>query len=241
MSNIYLLRHGKVNGPAALYGKTDIQVSPTINNDMLSQLMNNQHKFTHIVTSPLKRCAELAQDFAKKTDKPIEIIADLQEMNFGDYDGLAFDDIPYTDSSSRANVSYKVGDKIDVENQPWTHLERFWQNPAEYSLPNAESLNDFYLRVKNAWQQLLTNYADDNILLVTHGGVVRMILAQVLGLDWRNEKLFNQLQVCNASATHITSNSLTHLDNADTDHERELYNVQVQNIAMPLSCLVLAK
>jgi len=236
VGNIYLLRHGKVNGPAALYGQTDIGVSTTLNNDMLCLLMKNQDKFSHLVTSPLKRCAELAQRFTKETNKPLEIVTNLQEMNFGDYDGLAFDDIPYTDLSS----SNSVCDKTDEQNQPWRHLERFWQNPAEYSLPNAEKLNDFYLRVEVAWLKLLTDYANENVLLVTHGGVVRMILAHVLDLDWKNEKIFNQLQVGNASVTHITSTSLAHLNDANSNEERASYNVQVKNIAMPLSCLLLA-
>ncbi|MFT5757491.1 MAG: alpha-ribazole phosphatase [Alteromonadaceae bacterium] len=234
MSNIYLLRHGKVNGRAALYGKTDIEVSLKIKNDMLNLLMKNQNKFSHIVTSPLKRCAELAHEFAKQADKPIDVITNLQEMNFGDYDGLAFDDIPYTDISSRSNISDDISDnindkvskKINDEAQTWIHLERFWHNPAEYSLPNAEKLNDFYLRVKNAWQQLLSDYTDENILLVTHGGVIRMILAQVLGLDWKNEKLFNQLHIANAT--------LTQLSNVSCNHKPYL---KVHAIALPLCAL----
>jgi alpha-ribazole phosphatase len=231
MGNIYLLRHGKVNGPAALYGKTDIEVSPTINNEMLSLLMHNQNVFSHIVTSPLKRCAELAHQFAVKADKPIEVITNLQEMNFGKYDGLAFDDIPYTDINSPSNISDSicdnVRDKIDDESQPWIQLERFWQDPAEYSLPDAEKLSDFYLRVKSAWQQLLSNHGNENILVITHGGVIRMILAQVLGLDWKNEKLFNQLHIANA-----TFSKLSHLRSNNKNH------VKIHTIALPLPALI---
>lgn len=220
MSHIYLLRHGKVNGPAALYGKTDIEVSSTIDNEILKTLINHQDKFTQVLTSPLKRCATLAQNFSQQIKKPITIIEDLQEINFGDYDGRAFDDIPYTDPS----IANTVGDDL----RPWTDLERFWQNPVKYPLPDAEKLNDFYLRIKHAWQALLTKYTDENILLITHGGVIRMILAEVLGLDWKNAKLFSQLQIGNASITHLSSN--INPMNSSND-------IKVHAIAMPLSGL----
>jgi len=212
MGNLYLLRHGKVNGPAALYGKTDIDVLPAINNEMLTSLLDNQARFSRILSSPLIRCQGLAQDFAKQTNKPITIIDALQEMHFGSYDGRAFDDIPYENTAKQS--------------QAWAHLERFWKNPAEFSLPESEKLSDFYYRVKNAWQQLLTNYKDDNILLITHGGVIRMILADILGLDWKNEKLFNQLHIGNASISKF-SNTPNNKDNF----------VKVHVIGMPLSCL----
>jgi alpha-ribazole phosphatase len=227
MSNIYLLRHGKVNGPAALYGNTDIDVSPATNNDMLNQLIENQHLFSQILTSPLIRCAGIAHNFATRVNKPIDVITNLQEMNFGDFDGLAFDDIAYTALIPPTNAASHSAINADDENQSWTHLTRFWQNPALYSLPNAEKLEDFYLRVKSAWQLLLTKHHNENILLVTHGGVIRMILAQVLGLDWKNEKLYNQLQIANATISQL---SHTICDNPEDA-------VKVHTIGLPLSYL----
>jgi len=219
MSNLYLLRHGKVNGPAALYGKTDIDVSSTINDKILKNLINHQNKFLQVITSPLKRCFTLAQNFSLQTGKPIKIINAMQEMDFGDYDGRAFDDIPYTDPN--------INNAVNCEQQPWADLEKFWQNPDECPLPNAERLGDFHHRIKQAWQTLLTNNADDDILLITHGGVIRMILAEVLGLDWKNEKIFNQLHIANASITHLSYTA----SNSKKDC------IKVHTIGMPLSGL----
>ncbi len=229
MSNIYLLRHGKVNGAAALYGKTDIDVSSTIDDEILKTLINRQDKFELVLTSPLKRCLSLAQNFSRETGKPIVLINAMQEMDFGEYDGRAFDDIPYIDPSCK--------DKGDSEQKPWADLEKFWQNPAEYSLPNAEQLSDFHQRVKHAWNTVLTKYKDENILLTTHGGVIRMILADVLDLNWKNAKLFNQLHIGNASITHIhTSTFDTNTSNTRALDTNNL-DIKVRAIGMPLSGL----
>ena len=55
-----------------------------------------------------------------------------------------------------------------------------------------------------------------------------MILAEVLGLDWKNAKLFSQLQIGNASITHLSSN--INPMNSSND-------IKVHAIAMPLSGL----
>lgn len=66
-TNIYLLRHGKVNGPPALYGQTDIDVTHNVNKKILAELntfqKNSTNKITHVVSSPFNVAIEWPNNF----------------------------------------------------------------------------------------------------------------------------------------------------------------------------------
>ncbi len=54
------------------------------------------------------------------------------------------------------------------------------------SYPNGESPNQFFNRIKNALIRLLEHNRNKKILLVTHGGVITVILCLVYGYDYTN-------------------------------------------------------
>lgn len=179
--NFYLLRHGKVEGEAALNGRTDRKVSSAMQKQICRALCKRNLSFEHIISSPLSRCADLA--LLLKKDQPgikLSIEAQLQEISFGTLDGKAFDSIK---------------DK-------WPLLDAFWQNPAKNTLPEAESLSYFRQRIVSAWSKIIAT-DHNNTLMITHGGVIRMILADALQLDWRNPAWHSSLAIANASITHI--------------------------------------
>lgn len=179
--NFYLLRHGKVNGEPALYGHTDVLVDSDKQQAICQAVLDLELPIKNLVSSPLKRCADLARLLNQSRPQwQLEIDDAFKEINFGCFDGVPFESL----------------------NQHWPQLEQFWQCPAQNPLPEAESLEDFYLRVTNGWQQLIRSSEHDT-LLICHGGTIRMILAYTLGLDWANAKLFSVMQIGNQSLTHI--------------------------------------
>lgn len=50
--------------------------------------------------------------------------------------------------------------------------------------PNGESPREFYVRVRNAFLKLLEENQSKKILLVTHGGVITIILAMINGYEY---------------------------------------------------------
>ncbi|MEL0608371.1 histidine phosphatase family protein [Vibrio echinoideorum] len=178
--NIYLLRHGKVEGKAALNGFSDVLVKPEMQQRICESLAEQNLSLDCVVTSPLRRCSDLANLYAKRKSLPLSVDLEFQEMNFGEVDGVAFDEL----------------------DDKWSMLETFWQDPANHQLSGAESLQNFHDRVTQGWSQLLT-HDSDNLLLVTHGGVIRMILAHCLDIEWKNPSLYSKLSIENASITHI--------------------------------------
>ena len=183
---IYLLRHGKVEGEPALYGSTDVLVSTEMIEQMEQALQEHALVFDEIVSSPLQRCSVLAEKIHAVDGTPIRTITGFQEMNFGFYDGKPFD---------------KLKDE-------WKVLADFWQDPARQPLPGSESIDGFKTRVVTSWNKLLQGYStleteNNAILLITHGGVIRVLLSHILGLDSSNPKLFSHLNIANASVTTI--------------------------------------
>ncbi|CAM3001527.1 alpha-ribazole phosphatase [Vibrio mytili] len=179
--NIYLVRHGKVNAAPGMHGQTDLKVDDKEQQRIAHAWKEYGLEVGAIISSPLSRCYDLAQMIGEQQLLPVVQDQDLQEMGFGDFDGVPF----------------------DMLTEKWKKLDAFWQAPAKHPLPNAERLDAFSLRVNNAWSRIV-NDASDNVLIVTHGGVIRMILAHVLELDWRNPKWYSTLAIGNGSMTHIT-------------------------------------
>jgi alpha-ribazole phosphatase/probable phosphoglycerate mutase len=233
---IDLIRHVKVAGEPALYGKTDVLPLLDENQQLLSQL-TNRASYDVIISSPKQRCRLLAQLLAKAMNKPLMLLKPLQEIDFGLYDGFPFDKI------SRKN---KVG--LDSEVVNWPLLEAFFQAPADVHLPEAESLVDFNQRVSTAWNNLLAQQYQSlcgdgtqvaglteldqsikrkvkRIAIITHGGVIRMILANILAVDWTGPHWYQNLNIAYGSLTTVTVTQ-------PFQHERLLQ--QVSNIAMPL-------
>lgn len=179
--NFYLLRHGKVDGEPALNGHTDRKVAPVIQQKISQALLNQQVPFEKIISSPLHRCADLAKRLKKEQPKiNLSFNDQIQEMSFGQLDGKAFETIK---------------DK-------WPLLEAFWHDPANNTLPQGETLTDFHQRIVSAWSKIIKT-ENKNTLIIAHGGVIRMILADTLQIDWKNPSWHANLAIGNASITHI--------------------------------------
>ena len=101
-------------------------------------------------------------------------------MDFGDFDGYSFDELQLH----------------------WQIVEKLWTSPSDHQLPNAESLSDFYSRVKQAWQMITRKY-QKNTLVVCHGGTIRMLLCLILQIDWRLSTMYSRLQIGHGSLTEI--------------------------------------
>ncbi|MCJ8321015.1 MAG: histidine phosphatase family protein [Colwellia sp.] len=226
MIEITLLRHAKVAGPAALYGKTNIEAQIIENQKIVNSFSNSEQAFDLVVSSPLQRCYLVAQQLSTELNVQLVCNEYFEEMNFGLIDGIPFEQL-VGDNASHVNAE-----------KYWSLLEMFWQNPAQTTLPLAESLAEFNQRVTKGWQllikQLIAQSAkEDNcgkkILLVCHGGVIRMILAHVLALDWQNANWYQGLSIDYASTSKIT---LTVLANHD-----EKSSLRVNYIGLPLSSM----
>jgi len=113
-----------------------------------------------ILASPLARCADFARALSRQEGIPLRLDARLQEMDFGAWEGQSAADLMARDAEA---------------------LGRFWSDPLANTPPGGEPLAQFADRALELWSELLTRPEGEALLVISHGGVIRVILSQVLG------------------------------------------------------------
>lgn len=122
---------------------------------------NNLAGWTQIISSPLQRCRAFAETVAQERGLPLKVETCWQEIDYGDWDGM-----PLPDWREQAAPMF----------------QEFRQDMARLVPPNGEDFISFKDRVLAAWQQLSVLPDGSHVLLITHGGVLRVILPTVLGM-----------------------------------------------------------
>jgi alpha-ribazole phosphatase/probable phosphoglycerate mutase len=117
--------------------------------------------WTEIVTSPQRRCSVLGEELAERLRIPLTVDVRLVEMNFGAWEGRAW---------------------IAIQEEDGGRLGAFFRDPRKYPPPDGERFATFERRVLAAWTAILRRERSAHVLVLTHGGTVRLILRQVLGL-----------------------------------------------------------
>ena len=153
---IHLLRHGETEGGPRYRGSTDDALTPRGWAQMWAAV--GDIGWDRIVASPLVRCAAFAQALAERRGIPLEIDARLREMHFGAWEGRT---------------------AVEIIAQDADALTRFWQDPAAYPPPDAEPLLAFQARVLQAWREIVRAGAAQRVLLVSHGGPIRVVLCDI--------------------------------------------------------------
>ena len=86
----------------------------------------------------------------------------------------------------------------DIQKKYPREWKDFFANPANTKIPQGESMNDVQKRTYPEVKRILDQYPEGNIAFVAHGGVIRVLICTMLGLDlnraWR-------IHVGNASVT----------------------------------------
>ncbi|MFK3974576.1 alpha-ribazole phosphatase family protein [Pseudomonas sp. NPDC087358] len=155
-----LLRHGETELGGGLRGSLDDALTDAGWQQMRAAVIE-AGPWDRIVSSPLQRCARFAEELAAQRSLPMSLDADLQELHFGDWEGIGTAQLMETDAEG---------------------LGRFWEDPYGFTPPNGEPVQAFSARVLGAVRRLRQAHAGERILVVCHGGVMRLLLAQARGL-----------------------------------------------------------
>ena len=158
--DIYLIRHTQTaTDPGLCYGQSDVALADSFA-DETTNLHDKLPEFDEdcsVFSSPLTRCLQLAQTISDT----VTTDARLQELNFGDWEGQRFDAI-----------------EADI-------LQHWTDNFVTAAPPNGENFEDLYRRAGDFWQDLLAVDAEQ-VLVITHAGVIRALLAHALNLPLAN-------------------------------------------------------
>ncbi len=167
VTTVDVIRHGEPLGGHKFRGHTDDVLSDLGWRQLWAQVPT-PCPWQAVVTSPLRRCAAFAEALASREGIPLQIVEDFREMSFGVWDGRAFDALQ--------------------REQP-AALSAYFRDPLNALPPGAELPMAVQARVVAAWTQLLTDYAGKTVLLVAHGGVIRLLFSHLLAMPlthlWR--------------------------------------------------------
>jgi alpha-ribazole phosphatase len=148
---IYLIRHTTPAVPQGLiYGRTDVPLADTFGQEKEAIMNRLPSRFDAVYTSPSARCALLATHISAD----FKADARLYEVNFGLWEG-------------------KTWDTIDQQ-----ALEAWMQDYVQACPPEGESMLQMNKRVLQFWQEL-RHQPHQSTAIVTHGGVIRLMLAAV--------------------------------------------------------------
>jgi probable phosphoglycerate mutase len=115
---------------------------------------------TEVLASPLPRAVETAEIIASALGMGVVRDPRLNDFDAGKWEGRGYDDIAATDE-----------------------YRRFIQNPIEQSIPGGERLTDVRDRIVSAVTQALTdNELGAHIIIVSHAGPLRVLLAHYFGM-----------------------------------------------------------
>jgi alpha-ribazole phosphatase len=155
---IYLVRHTTPSlSPGLIYGRLDVALEDTF----LAEFEIIKTKLPEnpdiIYSSPSTRCILLAQ----KINPAFRIDDRLTELDFGDWEGATWDTV------NEADLRIWMDDFVNVV------------------VPNGESMQQMSVRVLSFWAELIQS-GHKKLIVITHGGVIRLILAHLRNIELRN-------------------------------------------------------
>ena len=178
---VYLMRHGEVtNGAEKRYnGHIDVDITEKGVEQMhrLAGLLAGK-PIAAVYSSDLIRAVKGAEIISKSLGLTYTPLRSLRERSVGVWEGLTAGEI-----KGRYPEEYTAW-RADLLN---------------YRPPDGECLIDVQARILPAYQQLVAAHPDQEIAMLLHGGVNRVILADALGLDplnlFRIDQAFGALNI----------------------------------------------
>jgi len=168
MTTFWLIRHPQPESGAEgrCYGSLDWRLSePGLLQAHAIARKLQAEPLAAIYTSPRLRCRQAAEILAGERTCPLETMDVLRELDFGAFEGRRYEDIE----------------------QSHPTLYREWmENPTEVQFPGGECFRTMQLRVLAAAAELRARHSGTSVALVAHGGVIRIILAEALGIAPRH-------------------------------------------------------
>lgn len=161
-TTLYLMRHGECEGGNLLRGHSDQPLTEIGFAQMQLAYAKLPQAVDRVISSPLKRCRVFAEHLTAKNQVKVALDAGLKEIYFGRWDGQPIPEL-HADHGEE--------------------LSAYWRDPWANSLPEGEPMAEFEQRVDEVVEQLVHQHCGEALLLLTHGGVIRHLMAKALGVE----------------------------------------------------------
>lgn len=150
---ILIIRHGQTdwNIQGKIQGRTDIELNQTgINQAKEASKLMEKEKIDVVISSPMKRTKQTTEIIMQGRNVPVIYDDRIMERAFGIFEGKFVEE--YNDE-----------------------LNGIWDYKLNKDVENGENIGQLIDRVYNFLDEIKEKYKDKNILIVTHGGVIRAI------------------------------------------------------------------
>jgi alpha-ribazole phosphatase len=175
-----LIRHGEVEGrPWVFRGRTDSVLSPEGWENLHKCVLALPHTFKRIISSDLRRCSDFAQEWARAIGAHCDLEQRFREIDFGAWEDLT---------------------PAEVETRFAQEFAYFRARPESWPGAGGESFVQFRQRVTEALGELHAHGPNDHFALVTHAGVIRLIISMSLRISYTSAL---QLDVRYASVRQV--------------------------------------
>ena len=170
MAKLILVRHGDtaLNSRERYWGASDIKLSED-GVRQAEQLRSRlaDEKIDIIYSSKLQRASHTAKIIASEHWLEVIACSELRETNFGDVEGLTFDEI----------------------NRRFPDLSELWTSwSLQLKFPNGEGVRDLNVRVSMFLDRLQKHAVNETILVVAHAGPLRLLVCRLLGMELQNSR-----------------------------------------------------
>jgi alpha-ribazole phosphatase/probable phosphoglycerate mutase len=180
-TRLLLIRHAQPETKAGgrCYGSLDVGLSAR--GQRLARQLGRVLEgipFTAVYTSPLQRATLTAGPLAAANGLTPTVVDNLRELDFGAFEGRRYDDIA----------------------REYPALFAAWMNePTTVRFPNGEDFTDLRTRVLAATAAIRKRHAGEVVAVVSHGGVIRTVLADALDMPaaaiFRLEQSYGALSI----------------------------------------------
>ncbi|MGF1531536.1 MAG: histidine phosphatase family protein [Puniceicoccaceae bacterium] len=173
MTVFYIMRHGETlwNAQGRMQGQLNSELSPQGNLqrnricDFLSRTNPDQ-----IISSDLQRCLQTVSPLANQLGLEIQPESRLRERHLGALQGL-----------TRAEAGRQQrGDGCDFD----------FADP-DYLPPGGETLRQVFARSTTVLEELAARFAQQKVIVVTHGGVIKCLFHRAIGLPIEMPRRFS--------------------------------------------------
>ncbi len=181
---LYLIRHGQTdwNLNRRFQGQSDVPLNQTgaRQAEQVAARLSTE-KIDLIYSSDLSRAVETAEIIRRSGFQPdLQTDTRLREVNFGDWEGLSYNEIKekYPDS-----------------------LATWERDVYSSSPPNGETLEDLTKRVQSFLGDVIQKHDDQTITVVAHGGVLQVLVCLALKIS---PMMYWQFYISTASLSQIS-------------------------------------
>lgn len=179
-AHFVVIRHGETEWNVANrvqgHGDSRLTAAGRAQARALAQRLAGE-RFDLLVSSDLGRALETARPLAEASGHGIRRDARLRERNFGEGEGLSYDEIGkrypgafprHATTPAQAGAQFSESSESEID--------------PDYAIPGGESRRQFHERVAAAFESLAAEHPEARIVVVTHGGVLGALYRHVHGI-----------------------------------------------------------